>query len=257
MVYFKQRHIRCKEVLPMRIAICDDDSTQLKLTGKLIEAWASERNVAVNLFPFPNGDRLIHAHEKAPFDLLFLDIFMPGFTGMDVAKEIRHTDKKTDIVFLTSTPDFAVESYSVAAKNYLLKPVNEEALRATLDQILKNATRHRKSIVVKTGNAFHRLFLEEIEFVEAINRGTSFMLSNGETVQTARPFHEFENELAEESAFFKCHRSYIVNIMCIDTYAKNEIKMLSGKRIPISRSCSAAFEDVYFAQMFGKTEDGQ
>ena len=239
----------------MRIAICDDDIVQLKLIGKLIETWAHEKNASVNLFPFSTGDRLIQAHEKTPFDLLFLDIFMPGFNGMDVAKEIRHTDKKTDIVFLTSTPDFAVESYAVAAKNYLLKPVNEEALRATLDQIWAAATHTRKSIMVKSGSTMQRIFLEEIEFIEAINRGTAFALSSGQSVQTSRPFHEFEKELEEESIFFKCHRSYIINIMHIDTYSKNEIKTLSGMRIPISRSYSATFDEVYFSQMFKKMED--
>ena len=241
----------------MRIAICDDDTAQLQQTGKLIDVWARNRNVTVNLFPFCTGDKLIQAHEKAPFDLLFLDIFMPGFTGMDVAKEIRHTDKKTDIVFLTSTPDFAVESYSVAAKNYLLKPISEDVLFATLDQILEASTRSRKNIVIKTGGTFQKIFLEEIEFVEALNRGTAFSLASGETVHASRPFQVFETELEKEASFFKCHRSYIVNIMYIDTYAKTEIKTLSGKRIPISRSYATTFEDVYFAQMFGKTEDGQ
>ena len=239
----------------MRIAICDDDIAQLKLIGKLVETWAQEQNASVNLFPFSTGDKLIQAHEKTPFDLLFLDIFMPGFNGMDVAKEIRHTDKKTDIVFLTSTPDFAVESYAVAAKNYLLKPVNEDALRATLSQIWDAATRYRKSLMVKTGSTLQRIFLEEIEFVEAINRGTSFTLSNGEAVQTTRPFHEFEDELAEEPTFFKCHRSYIVNIHHIDNYSHAEIIMRSGNRIPIARSCQKSFDAAYFQVVFGKVGD--
>ena len=240
----------------MRIAICDDDSSQLKLTGKLIEEWAQQKNASVNLFPFPNGDKLIQAHEKSPFDLLFLDIFMPGMNGMDVAHEIRCNDKNSNIIFLTSTPDFAIESYSVSAKNYLLKPLRKEALWDALDKIWEETFRVRKSIVVKTAGAFQRIFLDEIEFIEALNRGTAFALSSGQSVQTSRPFHEFEPELLEEPDFFKCHRSYIINMMHIDTYAKTEIKTLSGVRIPISRNSSSAFEEVYFTRMFGKAEDG-
>ena len=101
-----------------------------------------------------------------------------------------------------------------------------------------------------------RIFLEEIEFIEAINRGTAFTLASSEVVQTARPFHEFEQELEKEPDFFKCHRSYIINMMHIDTYARTEIKTLSGVRIPISRNSSSAFEEVYFTRMFGKAEDG-
>lgn len=239
----------------MRIGICDDDISCLKQTKHAIERWALKKAVPVALSCFDSGDLLIQAHEKCPFDVLFLDIYMPSFTGMDVAREIRTADMSTEIVFLTSSPDFAIESYSVQARNYLLKPIQTDQLEKTLDALYTSALLHRRSTIVKVGNTFQRIYLDEIEYIESLNRGTTVSMINKEKLHSNQPFHEIEETLVSEAGFFKCHRSYIVNLSRIDAYTKGEIKTATGMKIPISRSCTASFEEAYFAQIFGKVGD--
>lgn len=168
----------------LRIAICDDMSEFLLSTKIQLEQWKDKpEELIIELFN--NGDSLIEAHIANPYDIIFLDVLMPLLNGIETASEIRKHDRSVKIVFLTSTSAFAVDSYTVHADNYLLKPVAQD-----------------------------KLLLED--------------------------------------GFFKCHRSYIVNIYRIVTYMQKEIRMQSGFRIPVSRSCHAEFESAYFDLLFRK-----
>ena len=105
----------------IRIGICDDSHAFLQQTKFMIEHWDQKpQNLKVE--PFEDADSLFHAHAKSPFDIILLDIVMPLFNGMEAAKELREKDKTTKIVFLTSSVEFAIDSYSVKASNYLLFP---------------------------------------------------------------------------------------------------------------------------------------
>ena len=107
----------------MRIAVCDDNAVFLQNAVQLIERWGAERCVPIEVCPFENGDALIAANAAARFDVIFLDILMPMLSGMDTARELRQHDSAVRILFLTASPEFALESYEVKAQGYLLKPV--------------------------------------------------------------------------------------------------------------------------------------
>lgn len=236
----------------IRIAICDDSPAFLQQTKFLIEHWdaPAARNITAELFE--DGDALLLAHAKNPFDIILLDIVMPLLNGIDAAKELREKDKSVRIVFLTSSPEFAVDSYSVKASNYLLKPVNPDSLFSCLDELICDVKSAEKYIVIKGMDATHRIPLSDIEHVEAQRKHVAFVLRNCRIIETIEPFYTYENTLAPDDGFFKCHRSYIVNIHHINSYSHAEIVMSSGCHIPISRSCQKDFEASYFRVVFGK-----
>ena len=105
----------------MKIAICDDEVQFINTTVALLEKWASKHHVDVTLYRFSNGDDLIRAHHTHCMDLIILDIIMPLLNGMDTAKELRQEHQSVPIIFLTSSREFAVDSYEVKALNYLMK----------------------------------------------------------------------------------------------------------------------------------------
>lgn len=234
-----------------RIAICDDNSNFVCQLENLINLWPS-RPANTLCRCFFNGDDLAAAHSVSPFDIILLDIVMPLSSGIEVAREIRQTDKTVKIVFLTSSPEFAVESYTVKANNYLLKPVNVQALYSCLDEFIQDITFSPHSIIVRGTHSVQKIPLVNIEYVEAQNKHIMFNLHDGSAVRTSEPLHIHESKLTIADGFFKCHRSYIVNINLIDTYTSKEITMQSGCRIPISRSCQKEFESAYFSVIFGE-----
>ena len=238
----------------IRIAICDDSSAFLQQAKFMIHHWdaPAARNITAELFE--DGDALLSAHAVHPFDIILLDIVMPLRNGIETARELRKKDKTVKIVFLTSSTEYAVDSYTVKASNYLLKPVNPDSLFSCLEELICDIQSITKSIIVKGTDATHRIVLSDIEHVEAQLKHVVFYLKDNRTVESPEPFYTYENTLMLDDGFFKCHRSYIVNIHHIDNYSHSKIVMRSGRLIPISRSCQKSFEISYFRVIFGKVD---
>ena len=104
----------------MYIAVCDDQIEELEKLTALLQAWQSDRRSDVRFQTFRSGGQLLDAARAERFTLYLLDVLMPGMTGMDAAREIRSFDAAADIIFLTTSPGFAYESYGVRAAEYLL-----------------------------------------------------------------------------------------------------------------------------------------
>ncbi len=120
----------------MKIAVCDDDIQCIAQVCALLEQWSQQKKIALTLYHFSDGDELLRAPQKHCMDLLILDIIMPLLSGLDTAKELRNKDDHTPIIFLTSSKEYAVDSYEVHALHYLLKPVSPTQLFDSMDYFL-------------------------------------------------------------------------------------------------------------------------
>lgn len=234
----------------LRIAICDDMPEFLRQTRRIIEHWDDKPD---NLYieTFEDADSLLTSHHNKPFDIILLDIVMPLLNGLDAAKEIRQTDTNVKIVFLTHSSEYAVDSYTVKAHNYLLKPINTKALFQCLSELYEEIAQQAKFLTIRSTTAVHRIMLQDIEVIEAHQKHTLLSLSNGSVIEAVEPLYFFEEKLLGDVEFYKCHRSYIVNLYRIKTYTQNELLMHCGYRIPISRSAHKNFEAAYFSLLFG------
>ena len=234
----------------LRIAVCDDEVSFISQIRSILSTWQQNTSHFIVEF-FNNGDALLKSHAQSPYDIVLLDVVMPMFNGIEVARELREHDTAVKIVFLTSSTEYAVDSYTVKANNYLLKPIDSIKLYQCLDELhneLLNS--NQKSICIRCSNAIHKISLSDIEYVEAQNKHTLFTLKNKQFLDSIDSLHHHEDKLTLSNGFFKCHRSYIVNINHIDTYTTKEIRMRSGYRIPISRNCQTDFENAYFSYTF-------
>lgn len=92
----------------LRIAICDDEEQSVADTKRMLECWASGASAPLKIDCFDNGDSLIRENDSSRYDIIFLDIVMPLLNGIDTARELRERDKTVKIVFLTSSPEFAL-----------------------------------------------------------------------------------------------------------------------------------------------------
>ena len=121
------------------LAICDDDPRQLHTIGKLIHTYFHTRSDSSwNVASFLSGDALLaQSHARNGFDLYLLDILMPGLNGIETGRQLRETGDGGEIIYLTSSNDFASESYDVRAFFYLLKPVDKQRLFQVLDRALE------------------------------------------------------------------------------------------------------------------------
>ena len=238
----------------IRIALCDDEKDQLSKIRQAVQTWADKRNIPANIATFDNGDSLLEYTLTEQTDILFLDIVMPLFNGMNLAHEIRKTDSNIQIIFLTSSPEFAIESYDVKASGYILKPFSYKKIFQVLDDCTESLHHEPENIVVRTSLGYQKIFYQDILYIEAQNKKTFFHLKNNLSLETLYTFSHFADALTLDKGFFRCHRSYIVYIPNVNHFSATEITVSAKGRIviPISRSHSKDFKDAYFNYMFNK-----
>ena len=238
----------------MRIAICDDDHAFIAQVSIMLESWAAGRTDLM-VQAFSNGVDLIKSHAAAPFDLILLDVIMPMLNGIEVARDIREADKDVKIVFLTSSTDYAVESYSVKASNYLLKPLDRQALNRCLDEMAKEMEKAGRTVSIRSPWMVHSVSVASIEYLRAHGKRVEVTLVSGAVIDSNEPLHVLKERLGHDEGFAECHRSYLVNVNQIGSFSAEEVVMRSGARIPVSRSFRAGFKEAYFSIIFGKDGD--
>lgn len=234
----------------LKIAVCDDSPEFLQLAVDMVERWTEQSRIQTEIYRFDNGDALLAKNAVTHMDIIFLDIIMPLQSGIDTAKELRQSDNAVKIIFLTSSPEFALESYEVKAQGYLIKPVTYEKIKETLDECSHSFVTESENIVLKTAFGYQKLYFHDIEYLEAQNKRVIFYLRTGKTVEAAESLHSLEERLSINDGFFKCHRSYLVYIPNVDNFSMDEITTKSGRSIPIARGYGKAFKDAYFALVF-------
>ena len=234
----------------MNIAICDDEIHFIDAICPMLEQWAKERGLKLTLYRFTNGDDLITAHSKVGMDLIILDIIMPLLSGMDTARELRNTNHTVPIIFLTSSREFAVDSYEVKAFHYLLKPVDQTKLFLVLDEFMKTFQLPNTFFHARTADGFCRIEIDDVDYLEAQNKQVLVRLTNDRTIAIRELFSRCAEFFSLENGFCRCHRSYIVNLSRVKEFTKSEIITFNQASIPISRNSYAAFKETYFQHMF-------
>lgn len=234
----------------MKIAICDDEIQFIHTICPLLEQWAEQHDIRLTLHPFTNGDDLIASQQKECMDLIFLDVIMPLLNGIDTAREIRKINPAVPIIFLTSSVEFAVDSYEVKAFHYLIKPANPVKLFRCLDDFLKMYNSSKITFTAQTASGFYKVILDDVDYLEAQNKKVLVHQANGKTIEICELFSTCENIFSLKNGFYRCHRSYIVNLSNIERFTKTEIITVHNTVIPISRNRYAAFKEAYFHYMY-------
>lgn len=239
----------------LKIAVCDDEPAELAHVTALLERYQARNHIPGHIDTFHNAIDLMDALGRESYALLLLDILMPGFTGLQAAREIRSFDSETKIIFLTSSPEYAVESYRVDAFYYLLKPVGEGELFPILDRLLRELRRGEESLLLTLPSGLLRLPLSRLEVLEVNSKRLLFHLSDGSIREVRGTLTEYEPKLLKSEAFVKVHRSYLVNMDCILQLKANELITCSGKNVPISRLVSGQVRKAYLDYLFSKEDE--
>lgn len=239
----------------MYIAVCDDKSQELNALIKLLDEWQREHNVSLHYKTFDNADSLLAAAKKEKFTLYLLDVMMPGTNGMTAAKEIRCFDEAADIVFLTSSPDFAYESYGVRALEYILKPIKSKTLFPILDRLSLREQRPADGLTLKSGAKLFRVPFSQLSFVEVNGKHLYFNLTGGQVREVVGSLVEYEDILLSRPEFMRVHRSYIVNMMQVEELSSAGIITFSGKNLPVSRLLYPQLQKDYMKLLFSQRDD--
>lgn len=227
------------------IVICEDVEIERSLLHAVLQQYFQEINEEVVIQEYEAGEALVADVEEGytNMELLFLDIYMKELNGMETARKLRELKCKVPIVFLTASPDFAVESYEVQASGYLLKPFEEEKLKKLLNQILHVDMKRR--IAVKQRRQYRYIYLDDICYIESYRHSITLHLEDGTQVCTTEKMGEMEERL-HDCRFLRCHQSYLVNMDYIAD-VREDIILRDGTEVPIRVRGKREIIDTYYA----------
>ena len=234
----------------LQIAICDDEEKQLGQTTALLDTYLQSRpGLDGQVETFRSGSALLERAERAGgFDLYILDILMPELSGIDTGRRLRALGEDGEIIYLTSSNDFAADSYDVRAFFYLLKPVEEEKLFRVLDRVVKKLSQRRSSaVVVATAEGPRRILLDHIRYVERVGRRMRYYCTDG-TVdsQTIRlSFREAAADLLADRRFCRCGASFVLNFQHVAGVNGQSALLDNGQTVILPRTAAAEFKKAW------------
>lgn len=223
----------------MRIAICDDTRSDLHWITLCLEKYRLKHPALilhVSLFSHP--DHFLGAYAQDPhYDLILLDMVMPFMSGLDVARTIRKSDESVKIVFMTISPDYAIEAYDVNAHHYLIKPVQENRLFKILDDI-NTWIKHTQNahLIIRERESMIKLNITKIAYIEVMKHRLFYHLTDSSILTSYCSLKEVCSVLLKEPHFIKVHKSYLVNYFEVDSLSSQSFIMNDKTIIPISRT---------------------
>lgn len=231
----------------LHIAICDDDKILLDNLTKEVELWAREEHVVCSVEPFATADAFLFAWEdKKDIEVLLLDIEMPGMDGMELAKWLRRKGERLSIIFVTGNPEFAPEGYELEALSYLVKPVKREKLRGALNRAEKQSGQGAAILAAVSAGEVEKVYVSDICLLESRDHETVLIKRDGRSIFCKETLRQMEQKLDENSeAFFKPHRSYLINLGYVERISKRDVRMEGGALIPIARGKREELNQVY------------
>lgn len=202
----------------MQIAICDNEASCLDEIRKIAEKYEKESNGKECSFSyFSNPYDLLEAVEKnGGFELYLLDIIMPGMNGIELGTKLRDMGCDGVIIYLTSSDEYALDSFKVRALNYIIKPITAPKFYEVLDEVIKLFQNKKdKSILVKSKTRSVKLTLNKIVYAEISKRSVLYHLTDGNTVESLSlrtNFAESVSSLLDDNRFILCGPGMTVNL---------------------------------------------
>ncbi len=230
----------------IRIAICDDEKHMSDYIRAMASDFFRKKNREIQFRTFLSGDELLNYNGQ--IDILFLDIQMNGMDGLETARKLRAGKFRGFLIFITVLKEMVFQSFEVQAYDYLVKPVDEKQFEKTMNRLyvsMQNAG--EDSLLVQKGYEGCIIPKDEIVFCEVIDRKIYLNLASGEVVDYYERIENLETKLG--SHFFRCHRSYLINLKHLKGYKNGTAYMDNGKEVPVSRLRSKEFSGVVLQYM--------
>ena len=226
----------------MKIAICEDEVFTIDLIKSFIGEFIREKNMTCQLNAFTTAADFFNSSED--YDLILMDYNLPDSTGMEIAKKIRLTNRRTTIVFITAYSEYVFESFEVDTFRYLLKPIEKTSIFKMLEDFLNNFEQYsRIEIPLTAGTVF--VALPEIMYIESNGRYTTVRCNSNSYVST-KALSAFDADI-NSFRFFRTHRTFLVNMKYIAEIDGHIITLTNGEKIEISRRNLATFNKCYMS----------
>ena len=215
----------------IRIAVCDDLKEDRDILIKILSEYLDQNNLYAEVDEFISGEAFL-ASDISRYRLVFLDIFMDKLNGMETAKKLIRENHKVQIVFASTSIDFAAEAFTIEALHYIVKPIKEKQVYGVLDKFFDSFYSMR-TIEVKVGRMEESIYISDILYIEAKGKKTIIHMKNG-TLEASQSLSEMA-QIVPQGDFCMPIRWALVSMREITSMPSNVLKLSDQTEIPISR----------------------
>jgi len=225
--------------LQIRIALCDDETACHDTTEKLLAEYVRKTSsISYTLSCFSSGRELLdYVNANGTFDIYLLDIIMPDINGIRLGVTLREQNDGGLIIYLTSSPDFAVESYNADALHYLLKPIDSSQFFQCMDKAIGRLNRSPKeAISIKTHGSTRIVPIRNILYVERVGRRIRYYLNDNAVIDSVTFNGKFQNAISpliSSHCFLAVGSSFAVNLSYVTEVTKTDMVLAGNHLVPI------------------------
>ena len=238
----------------LSVMICEDLEEERMALARMVRRVCQARGIDLALELSSSGEELLDRFRARRWDILFLDIYLGGISGIQAARVIREQDQSCALIFATTSQEHGLLSYELRVTDYLLKPFSLADVEGALDWVVQEREERFQTITIRSEWEEEQILVREIQYIEVIRHSAVLHLTGG-TKRTRKGLQELENEIGD-SGFLRCHRSFLVNLDYVAAIDQGDFAMKNGDRVPISAKRAAEVKRAFVDWSLEKTWDG-
>ena len=221
----------------LKVVVCDDEENILKDIASMVENKFSEKQIDCQMLAINDARILLEQLKENPIDVLFLDIDMPYYSGMDIASYISENMLPTMLIFVTSHDELVYKTFAYKPFGFLRKSHIAEEIDELVDRLSKELEFRKQELVITKAGEIVKISLCDISYIESEGNYLNIRTSE-EIIRHRETMSNMENELKGKD-FIRCHKGYLVNVNCIEKMKMSELVVKCGNEdaiLPVGRS---------------------
>ena len=235
----------------LSIAICDDLSQDRVRLQEDISAYFADKPEKANVMSFESGDEFLAVIQKKPIQIVFMDVYMEGLSGVETSQQLRKMGSGSAIIFTTTSPDHAMAGYEVCASDYLLKPFTRNDVFVALDYAISRLPKTQCTLDIISDRNHLELQISDIMYIEVYGHESRIHMASGQVFSTNQSLKALEEAVGSD--FIRCHKSFLVNAAFILRPTDTDFLLKNDERIPIGAEMKSKCRDLFFEWSFLKT----
>lgn len=241
----------------MRIAIVDDLTAESDKMAEFLHKLAAENCMTFEISCFKSGEAFLDAFERGSFDIVFMDIYMNGITGVETAKEMRKLDRHCLLIFLTTSMEHMPEAFSCHAFEYIQKPINEERVMQVMTDALHILPKETQYMEFTSNRQTVRLLYADFVVSVTSDHYLNITDSEGRVYKTRQTLSEFMKPLEKDGRFLQINKGILVNMDYIISIEDNVCTLQNGQIFPVRVRDGFKIREIWYQYGFGQIRTNQ